>query len=183
MDSLLIKGGVPLQGDVTISGAKNAVLPILAATLLTGEPCVIRRVPNLSDVKFMGQILTWLGAQVRFEGDRVCVQAKKIKARRLRFDSKNARLDLHHGTTAGPIAYRHSFFAGGCIIGARPINLHLKGFRGIGRARDHRPRVRASQGKTPARLSDVPGRARRLDRAGHCQRNDGRHPGGRRDGH
>ena len=75
MESLLIKGGVPLCGEVQISGAKNAVLPILAATLLTSEPCVIRRVPNLSDVKFMGQILNWLGAQVRFEGDSIRVHA------------------------------------------------------------------------------------------------------------
>src|ERR1041384_1468426 len=79
MESLLIKGGVPLHGDVTISGAKNAVLPIMAATLLTPEPCVIRRVPNLSDVKFMGQILTWLGAKVEIENDVVRVHAKKIK--------------------------------------------------------------------------------------------------------
>src|ERR1035437_1112261 len=79
MDSFLIKGSVPLHGEVAISGAKNAVLPIMAATLLTSEPCVIRRVPNLSDVKFMGQILTWLGAQVRFDGDSVRIQARKIK--------------------------------------------------------------------------------------------------------
>ena len=57
MDSFLIKGGVPLHGEVEISGAKNAVLPIMAATLLTGEPCVIRRVPNLSDVRFMAQMV------------------------------------------------------------------------------------------------------------------------------
>ena len=50
MDSFLIKGGTPLNGDVTVGGAKNAVLPIMAATLLTAEPCVIRRVPDLSDV-------------------------------------------------------------------------------------------------------------------------------------
>ncbi len=61
MESLLIKGGIPLHGEVTISGAKNAVLPIMAATLLTDEPCVIRRVPALSDVKFMGQILAVRG--------------------------------------------------------------------------------------------------------------------------
>ena len=79
MDSFLIKGSVPLHGEVAISGAKNAVLPIMAATLLTAEPCLIRRVPNLSDVKFMGQILTWLGARVRFEGDSVHIQARKIK--------------------------------------------------------------------------------------------------------
>src|SRR5215471_3421147 len=79
MDSLLIKGGVPLHGEVTISGAKNAVLPIMAACLLTPEPCTIRHVPNLSDVRFMGQILSWLGAQVRFEGDAVRIHAKQVK--------------------------------------------------------------------------------------------------------
>ena len=79
MDSFLIKGGVPLHGEVEISGAKNAVLPIMAATLLTSEPCVIRRVPNLSDVRFMAQILEWLGAKVKVSGDTVHVHAKKIK--------------------------------------------------------------------------------------------------------
>src|SRR5512137_2132377 len=79
MDSFLIKGGVPLHGEVAISGAKNAVLPIMAATLLTREPCVIRGVPALSDVRFMGQILEWLGAEVRFENGRVRIQAGKIK--------------------------------------------------------------------------------------------------------
>ena len=57
MESFLIKGGVPLHGEVTISGSKNAALPIMAATLLTAEPCVIRRVPDLSDTRFMVQIL------------------------------------------------------------------------------------------------------------------------------
>src|SRR6476646_6695663 len=78
MDSLLIKGGVPLHGEVQISGAKNAVLPIMAATLLTPERCVIHRVPDLSDVKFMGQILTSLGAEVSVEGGGVSIQAQKL---------------------------------------------------------------------------------------------------------
>src|SRR4029079_13185566 len=78
MESLLIKGGVPLRGEVTISGAKNAVLPIMAATLLTSEPCVIRRVPKLSDVTFMGQILSSLGAEVTAEGDSVSVRAARL---------------------------------------------------------------------------------------------------------
>jgi len=62
-----------------MSGAKNAVLPILAATLLTSEPCVIHRVPDLSDVRFMSQILTWLGAEVKSEPGTIRVRAKKIK--------------------------------------------------------------------------------------------------------
>lgn len=68
MDSLLIKGGVPLHGEVTISGSKNAVLPIMAAALLTAEPCVIRRVPDLSDVRFMAQILKLARRQGGAEG-------------------------------------------------------------------------------------------------------------------
>ena len=79
MESFLIKGGVPLHGEVQISGAKNAVLPIMAATLLTSEPCVIHRVPDLSDVKFMAQILVWLGAKVTVEGGTVRIHARKIK--------------------------------------------------------------------------------------------------------
>ena len=80
MDSFLIKGGVPLHGEVNISGSKNAALPIMAATLLTDEPCVIRRVPDLSDTRFMVKILESLGAQVKFENGTLTVRAKKSKA-------------------------------------------------------------------------------------------------------
>ena len=79
MESLLIKGGVPLHGEVHISGAKNAVLPIMAATLLTAEKCVIHRVPDLSDVGFMCKILASLGASVKIEDGTLTVQAAKLK--------------------------------------------------------------------------------------------------------
>src|SRR4030095_16515143 len=79
MDSLSMKDGTPLHGEVTISGAKNAVLPIMAATLLTRERCIIHRVPDLSDVGFMGQILQSLGAEVEVDGDTVTVRAAKVK--------------------------------------------------------------------------------------------------------
>src|SRR5213075_1952319 len=133
MESLLIKGGVPLCGDVNISGAKNAVLPIMAATLLTAEPCVIRRVPNLSDVKFMGQILNWLGAQVKFEGDTVRIQAKKIKGAGEYDLIRNMRGSICiMGPLLGRLRKATVSLPGGCIIGARPINLHLKGFQALG---------------------------------------------------
>lgn len=133
MDSLLIKGSVPLHGEVTISGAKNAVLPIMAATLLTSEPCVIRRVPNLSDVKFMGQILTWLGAQVRFEGDTVRIQARKIKgAGDYDLIRKMRGSICVMGPLLGRLKKATVSLPGGCVIGARPINLHLKGFEALG---------------------------------------------------
>jgi UDP-N-acetylglucosamine 1-carboxyvinyltransferase len=133
MDSLLIKGSVPLHGEVVVSGAKNAVLPIMAATLLTSEPCLIRRVPNLSDVKFMGQILSWLGAQVRFEGDTVRIEARKIKGAG---DYDLIRKMRGSICVMGPLLGRLKKAAvslpGGCVIGARPINLHLKGFEALG---------------------------------------------------
>src|SRR5262245_49290308 len=133
MESLLIKGGVPLCGDVTISGAKNAVLPIMAATLLTSEPCVIRRAPNLSDVKFMGQILNWLGAQVKFEGDTVRIQAKKIKgAGDYDLVRKMRGSICIMGPLLGRLKKATVSLPGGCVIGARPINLHLKGFQALG---------------------------------------------------
>src|SRR6266566_3758167 len=133
MESLVIKGGVPLHGEVTISGAKNAVLPILAATLLTAEPCVIRRVPNLSDVQFMVQILNWLGAHARLEGDTVRVHAKKIKGAG---DYDLIRKMRGSICIMGPLLARLKkatvSLPGGCVIGARPINLHLKGFQALG---------------------------------------------------
>jgi UDP-N-acetylglucosamine 1-carboxyvinyltransferase len=133
MDSLLIKGGVPLHGEVEISGAKNAVLPIMAATLLTSEPCTIRRVPNLSDVRFMGQILTWLGAQVKVEGDTVRVHAKKIKgAGEYDLIRKMRGSICIMGPLLGRLKKATVSLPGGCVIGARPINLHLKGFEALG---------------------------------------------------
>ncbi|MCL4787369.1 MAG: UDP-N-acetylglucosamine 1-carboxyvinyltransferase [Verrucomicrobia bacterium] len=133
MDSFLIKGGVPLHGEVTISGAKNAVLPIMAATLLTPEPCVIRRVPNLSDVHFMAQILEWLGAKVKFAGDTVRVEARKIRGQG---DYDLVRKMRGSICILGPLLGRlrkaRVSLPGGCVIGARPINLHLKGVEALG---------------------------------------------------
>jgi len=133
MESLLIKGGVPLHGEVRISGAKNAVLPIMAATLLTAEPCVIRRVPNLSDVRFMGQILQWLGAKVEFKGDSVHIQAARVRGHA---DYEIVRKMRGSICILGPLLARLRKAAvslpGGCVIGARPINLHLKGLATLG---------------------------------------------------
>jgi UDP-N-acetylglucosamine 1-carboxyvinyltransferase len=133
MDSLLIKGGVPLHGEVTISGAKNAVLPLMAATLLTSEPCVIRRVPELSDMHFMGQILASLGAAVKFEDGTVQVRAAKIKGMG---DYDLIRKMRGSICILGPLLGRlhkaQVSLPGGCVIGSRPIDLHLKGMKALG---------------------------------------------------
>ena len=133
MESFLIKGGVPLHGEVEISGSKNAALPIMAAALLTSEPCVIRRVPDLSDTRFMVQILESLGAQVKFSGGTLTVRAKKIHGYA---DYELVRKMRGSVCIAGPLLARlrkaRISLPGGCIIGARPINLHLKGFEALG---------------------------------------------------
>jgi UDP-N-acetylglucosamine 1-carboxyvinyltransferase len=133
MYSLLIKGGRPLAGEVEISGAKNAVLPILAATLLTRQPCTIRRVPDLSDVAFMGKVLSSLGARVRFQGDTVTVEANRIAGFA---DYEYVRRMRGSICTLGPLLGRlrtaRVSLPGGCVIGSRPIDLHLKGMRALG---------------------------------------------------
>src|SRR6266700_1123500 len=134
MDSLLIKGGVPLHGEVQISGAKNAVLPIMAATLLTSEPCVIRRVPDLSDVQFMAKILSSLGAKVSFDAPG----AIRIRAGKLKPVGNYDLIRKMRGSICilGPLLgrQRHAKVSlpGGCVIGTRPIDLHLKGMRDLG---------------------------------------------------
>jgi UDP-N-acetylglucosamine 1-carboxyvinyltransferase len=133
MDSFLIKGGTPLRGEVAISGAKNAVLPIMAATLLTAEPCVIRRVPQLSDVRFMGKILSSLGAEVKFEGGVLTVCAARVQGLG---DYDLIRKMRGSVCILGPLLGRGGqavvSLPGGCVIGARPIDLHLKGLEALG---------------------------------------------------
>ncbi len=133
MESFLIKGGVPLHGEVTISGSKNAALPIMAATLLTDEPCVIRGVPHLSDTHFMAEILKSLGAEANFHNGSLAIRAKKIRGYA---DYELVRKMRGSICVAGPLLARlrqtRISLPGGCVIGARPINLHLKGFEALG---------------------------------------------------
>src|SRR5262245_41861025 len=133
MDSFLIKGGVPLHGEVKISGAKNAVLRIMAAALLTAEPCVIRRVPKLSDVEFMGKIIESLGAQIQFDGDTLKIHAANIKG----FGDYDLIRKMRGsicilGPLLGRLHRARVSLPGGCVIGSRPIDLHLKGLRSLG---------------------------------------------------
>lgn len=133
MDSFLIKGGLPLRGEVTISGSKNAVLPLMAATLLTGDTCVIRHVPDLSDVRFMGKILESLGAEVKFDDGTLTIRAAKIKGFG---DYELIRKMRGSICILGPLLARlrqaSVSLPGGCVIGTRPIDLHLKGLKALG---------------------------------------------------
>ncbi|MFH1459940.1 MAG: UDP-N-acetylglucosamine 1-carboxyvinyltransferase [Candidatus Omnitrophota bacterium] len=134
MDKIIIEGGVPLKGEIEISGAKNAALPILAATLLTEEKCVIKNVPVLRDVLTMLKILRALGAKTQMDGNKVIVEPKKCK--QFIADYKLVSTMRASICVLGPLLARHKqarvSMPGGCIIGQRPVDLHLKGLRTLG---------------------------------------------------
>jgi UDP-N-acetylglucosamine 1-carboxyvinyltransferase len=135
MDKIRIHGGRPLSGSIKISGSKNSALPILAATLLTPEPCIIRRVPDLSDTNYMLQILKHLGAEVERASGTVTVAAAKIDSVAPYDVVRRMRASV---CVIGPLLGRCKeatvSLPGGCIIGDRPIDLHLKGFEALGSA-------------------------------------------------
>lgn len=133
MDYLEIKGGTPLRGEVHISGSKNSVLPILAATLLTEDTCVIHRVPDLSDVKHLCKILKTLGAEVVEEKGCITVTAKQIKPYGDYDIIRKMRGSICiMGPLLGRLHEARVSMPGGCAIGSRPINLHLDGFKALG---------------------------------------------------
>jgi UDP-N-acetylglucosamine 1-carboxyvinyltransferase len=135
MDKILIHGGRPLSGSIKISGSKNSALPILAATLLTREPCILHRVPDLSDTHYMLQILMHLGAQVERASGTVSVTAEKIESIAPYEVVRKMRASV---CVLGPLLGRCKeatvSLPGGCVIGDRPIDLHLKGFEALGAA-------------------------------------------------
>jgi UDP-N-acetylglucosamine 1-carboxyvinyltransferase len=135
MDKIIIHGGRPLSGTIKISGSKNSALPILAATLLTREPCTLHRVPDLSDTHYMLQILTHLGAQVERASGTVTVTAEKIDSVAPYDVVRKMRASV---CVIGPLLGRCNeatvSLPGGCVIGDRPIDLHLKGFEALGAA-------------------------------------------------
>jgi UDP-N-acetylglucosamine 1-carboxyvinyltransferase len=135
MDKILIHGGRPLSGSLKISGSKNSALPIVAATLLTREPCILHRVPDLSDTHYMLQILTHLGAQVERASGTVTVTAEKVESVAPYDVVRKMRASV---CVLGPLLGRCReatvSMPGGCVIGDRPIDLHLKGFEALGAA-------------------------------------------------
>ena len=135
MDKILVHGGRRLSGSIKVSGSKNSSLPILAATLLTREPCIVHGVPDLSDTNYMLQILAHLGAQVERASGTVTVTAEKIHCVAPYDVVRKMRASV---CVLGPLLGRCKeasvALPGGCVIGDRPIDLHLKGFEALGSA-------------------------------------------------
>ena len=138
MDKLVIEGGKPLNGTIKVSGAKNAALPILIATLLTDEPCVIENVPStLRDLRTTFRLLESLGKKVEVSGSTVRVLSTgSLKTQAPYEIVKQMRASV---LAAGPLLARFGLvrvpIPGGCAIGLRPIDIHLKGFEAMGARR------------------------------------------------
>ncbi len=134
MDVMRIEGGNNLRGSIPISGSKNAALPALAATLLTEDPCILENVPNLSDIRFMGKILHHLGAEVeQTEATTWKITAANVVPRAPYELVRKMRASVClMGPLAGRLKRSEVSLPGGCVIGPRPIDMHLKGFAGLG---------------------------------------------------
>lgn len=137
MDEFVIDGGRPLRGTVLVNGSKNAALPILIATLLTDEPCVIDDVPNSRDIRTTRRLLESLGKKVTAQGRRVTVEAGRFLSTTAPYDLvKQMRASV---LVAGPLLARFGAvrvpLPGGCAIGLRPVDIHLKAFEDLGAER------------------------------------------------
>ncbi len=136
MQKLKIRGGPPLHGEVRISGAKNAALPILSAALLSAEPLVLANVPRLNDIDTMLKLLGQMGVVTSRDGETVTLLADKVSELVAPYDLvKTMRASI---LVLGPLVARFGearvSLPGGCAIGARPVDLHIKGLEAMGAA-------------------------------------------------
>lgn len=134
MAYIVVRESKPLKGTVKVSGSKNAVLPIIAATLLVDGVSVIKSVPNLRDVNVMSDLLRYLGAKVQYDGDTLVVDATDIKDTEAPYHlvNKMRASFLVMGSLLARYKNAKISMPGGCAIGTRPIDLHLKGFKALG---------------------------------------------------
>ena len=134
MDKFVVKGGVPLKGEAATGGAKNSALPALAATLLTEEPVLLKRIPRVRDVRTMQRLLVDIGATADVDGESVRIQVREVRSPEAPYELvKTMRAS---SLVLGPLVARAGrarvSLPGGCAIGARPINLHLAGLEQLG---------------------------------------------------
>ena len=136
MDSIIVQGNGPVSGEIPISGAKNAALTLMPATLLTDEPVILTNVPRLSDIKTTNELLISLGTKISMEedGQKITLTTQEIKSHLAHYDIvRKMRASI---LVLGPMIARHGIAAvslpGGCAIGARPVDIHLKGLEALG---------------------------------------------------
>lgn len=131
MHRFMVMGGNPLQGSIRVSGSKNAALPILASSILVDDECCIKGVPRLRDVGVMQDVLQFLGVGVRWEKNTMYVDARNILDCEISEElmRKMRASNLVLGALVGRLGKAIISYPGGCNIGSRPMNLHLKGLQ------------------------------------------------------
>lgn len=133
MDKLVIEGGKKLKGEISVSGSKNSTLPILAATLLTDDKCVVRNVPKLRDTLTMIKLLRSLGKNVEYNNNTVIVSgAAAGTTAEYKLVSTMRGSFCVMGPLLGKFRTAKVSLPGGCVIGIRPVDLHIKGFKALG---------------------------------------------------
>jgi len=135
MRKLIINGGNKLKGEITISGAKNSAVALIPAALLCDEEVILNNVPNISDVDALEEILLYLDAEIdRKQENVVRINSKAISNKPIKENlAKKLRASYYFmGALLGKYKHVEMSFPGGCSIGKRPIDLHLKGFKALG---------------------------------------------------
>jgi UDP-N-acetylglucosamine 1-carboxyvinyltransferase len=134
MDKFRIQGGRPLEGEIAVSGAKNSALPALAACLLTEEPVVLKRIPDVRDIGTMEELLEYAGASLERAADSITVRAPRLDRPEAPYELvKTMRASsLVLGPLVGRCGRARVSMPGGCAIGARPINLHVSALEQLG---------------------------------------------------
>lgn len=134
MQKILVRGGRSLKGSVAISGSKNATLPVMTACLLADSPSVISNVPDLNDIRTMAEVLRQLGASVKFEDHTLTVDPAGFSKEEAPYDLvRTMRASIYAlGACIARLGRAKVSLPGGCAIGARPIDLHLKGIEQLG---------------------------------------------------
>ena len=134
MDKMLICGGKPLKGCVQVRGAKNATLPLMAASILAETPCVLHNVPCLHDVFTMDKLLGSMGMTVEFTGRYMTLDASTMNSHVAHYDlvRKMRASFFVLGPLLGRFGKAHVSLPGGCAIGTRPVDIHLKGLEALG---------------------------------------------------
>ena len=135
MEKLLITGGTPLKGEVTIGGAKNAIVAIIPATLLVEGKCIIENVPNINDVSVIMGILAQLGAETKWlDETTIEIDCSSVNSCRATFELVNKMRASYYlmGALLGRFKHAIVSYPGGCNFGSRPVDQHLKGFRAMG---------------------------------------------------
>jgi len=134
LDCLLVRGGRPLKGRVTISGSKNAILPIMAASLMSSGEVVLSGVPELEDISVMSDALTMLGARVTRDGTVLIIDGRFVAGCELpeSISRKMRASNLVMGALLARFNNARVAYPGGCAIGTRPMDLHIKGFKSLG---------------------------------------------------